>query len=100
MKLIQFPEGIMSELDWVLQHADRVEPYKRSWQDLYKRDRYNALNHDEQEAYMHFLRKQADKQLYRAWKGEAFYPVSEKTYKLWLGENLLKTLQNMASQET
>jgi len=83
----------MPEIDWVLKNADKVEPYKVNWEIFYDRSKFNAMNGDEQKEYIASLRKKADKQLYRAFHGETYYIVSEKTYKIWLGEQLIKELE-------
>jgi len=81
-KLVRFPEGVMTEKEWVERYADRVEEAKCSWLDFFDRTKFNRMDNDEQKKYEAQLKKKAEKPDYRAYKGDIFYTISKETY-LW-----------------
>jgi hypothetical protein len=81
-RLLRFPEGVMTELEWVGQYADRVEEVKPNWRDFFDRVKFNRMDGDEQRIYEANLKKKAEKSEHRAWKGDTFYTISKGTY-LW-----------------
>ncbi len=80
-KKVRFPEGTMSEMDWVTNHADRVEEYKADWRSLMDKKQWNRMSGDEQKAYEDQVKKKAEKPMYRAWKGDTYYDISKNTYE-------------------
>jgi len=84
-KLIRFPEGVMTEEDWVAKHAVRVEERTLGsdhWHSLIDRRSYNRMDNDEQRAYEARLRAKAAKPAYRAWTDrDTFYDVSKATFE-------------------
>ena len=83
-KLNRFPEGVMTEEEWVLTHAELVEPYEENWQNLYNRTKFNRMDNDQQREYEKELKLKAQKPHFRAWtKGrETFFDISRATYEL------------------
>ncbi len=79
-RMVRFPEGTMSEKDWVSRYADSIEAYNASPD--FDRRAFNNMNSDEQKAYDKKLEKQAAKTVYRAWQGDTFYRISKNTYFL------------------
>jgi len=80
-KLFRFPEGVMTETEWVQRHADRVEEFKVDWTAFFDRRKFNQMGgHGEQEEYEARLKKKAEKPLYRAWKGDTYQIISKSTY--------------------
>lgn len=79
-RLMRFPEGTMTEAEWVRNHADRVEEVRESWLNLFDRNKFNRMDYAEQARYEAGLKKQAEKPVYRAWKGDKFYAVSAASY--------------------
>jgi len=94
--LHRFPEGTFTEKDWVEKHAERVEEYRTSWQNLINRRKWNQMDGAEQKAYEAKAKETAKKPLYRAWKGETFYDISRDTY-LWAKQQGIKTAAMGAS---
>lgn len=82
----------MTEVDWVLSHAEKVEVYKVPWESLYDRKTFNSLSGEQQTIYIESLRKRASKELYRAWKGDTFYDISKKTYNAWMFKTIGESL--------
>ena len=73
-KLFRFPEGTMTLEEWVRDHAESVEEYRISWEDLMDRAKYNRLDGGRQEEYEAQLKRKAQKPRYRAWsKGKRTY---------------------------
>ncbi len=78
-KLIRFPEGVMSELEWVQNHAVRVECVAVPWTSLINRRAFNRMDYAEQKAYE--LRLRAKTTQYRAWSSrDTFYTITKTTY--------------------
>lgn len=79
-KLIRFPEGVMTEAEWVARYADRVSPLTVTWTWFYNRSKFNRLEGDSQDEYIASLKKKAEKPLYFAYKGDVNYQISKSTY--------------------
>ena len=81
-KAFRFPEGVMTEEDWVRDHAARVEEVEVDWHSLIDRKKFNRMDNDEQKVYEAQLKKKAEKPQYRAWRGDrdTFYTISKETY--------------------
>lgn len=79
-KALSFPEGVMTEKEWVERYADRLQEAKISWHSLINRQKWNRMDGDEQARYERQLKKKAEQPEYRAWKGEIFHIISPATY--------------------
>lgn len=86
-KMIRFPQGTMTEIDWVLNHADRVEKYTQNWQDMYSKKKFNSLDGDRQKTYVEDLKRKSAQPRYRAWSGDTFYDISESSYSAYNSKN-------------
>lgn len=91
-KLIRFPEGLMSETEWCLKHASRVEAVKRSWESYLNRINFNRMSYLEQKDYEDKLRKKAEQLEYRAWRNStnSFYVITKNSYDTFLLANASK----------
>jgi hypothetical protein len=82
-KLIRFPEGIMTEEEWVLNHAESVEAYTESWLSFFDRTKFNRMDGPQQVEYEKALKQKAGKPHFRAWKQghQGFFNISKATYE-------------------
>lgn len=78
--LLRFPEGLMTERDWVQKHADRITASTVYWRDLIDRTKWNRMDGDEQALYSKRLEARSRKPQYRAWKGDRFHVISAATH--------------------
>ena len=86
-RIFRFPEGAMTEKDWVRQYAVKVEAHKANWESLFDRRKFNRMDGYEQAKYEADLKKKAERPLYRAWKDEdSFQNISKETYD-WAVQN-------------
>jgi len=90
-KPLRFPEGVMTERDWVKNYSDRLEEKKVGWESLIDRKKYHRMDGDEQKEYEAQLKKKAEKPQYRAWKGDIFHVISKDTYDWANREGIGKT---------
>jgi hypothetical protein len=79
----RFPEGVMTEKEWVSKYAHSVEAVTVSWRSLINKKKWNAMDGDEQKEYEAGLKKRAEKPEYRAWRSadkDVFQVISKATY--------------------
>jgi len=83
-KTFRYPEGQMTEEDWVDRYADSVEEYRAKWTDLFDRRKFNSLEGDgAQQRYEDDLKLKAQKPRFRAWKKgkETYQDISKATFE-------------------
>lgn len=82
-KAIRFPEGTMSEEEWVQTYAESVEEYQENWLNLFDRTKFNRMDGNEQKKYEEDLKRRAQKPHFRAWRkgGETFFDISKATFE-------------------
>jgi hypothetical protein len=80
-QLYRYSLGVMTEKEFILKHAIRLEIGKVGMGVLYNRRKFNSLEGDAQKEYMAKLEKKAEKPEYRAYYSEdAWVCISKKTY--------------------
>lgn len=84
-RIYSFPEGQMTELQWVKTHATKLEKTFVSWESLINRRVWNRMDNDEQRRYEQRLKKSAEKPEFRAWKGDVFYVISKRSWEETVG---------------
>ena len=89
MKPRRYPEGVMTEREWVERHAERIEAATISWYSLIDRRKHFRLGGEELAAYERSLQEKAKKPEYRAWSGDGFHVISAATYD-WAKANVFK----------
>ncbi len=82
-KLIRFPEGAMTEEDWVQNHAESVEEYQENWLSFFDRTKFNRMDGPQQDEYEKELKRKVQKPRYRAWKKghDTFFDISKATFE-------------------
>jgi hypothetical protein len=81
-KKVRYPEGLMTETEWIQNHAASVEEYTVPWENLADRRTLNRLGGSEYEEYVERMKAKAEKPRYRAWsKMETFHDIPKATYE-------------------
>ena len=90
-KLYRYELGVMTEKEFVLKHAIRLEIGKVGMGVLYNRCKFNSLEGDgAQKEYMAKLEKKAEKPEYRAYDSEdSWVSISKKTYDWAIKKTLI-----------
>lgn len=88
-KTFRFPEGTMTEREWVKEHADKVEEEKVDWHSLIDKKKWNRMDGEAQKEYEKMLQEKAKKPVFRAWKGDTYHDISKDTYT-WAKSSLGK----------
>ena len=80
-KLVRFPEGVMTEAEWVERYAARVTEEATSPLSFFDRHKFNRMDYAEQKHYEASLAKKAAKHRYRAYRSDgSFYDIGKRTY--------------------
>jgi hypothetical protein len=89
-KVYRFPDGTMTEKQWVEQYADRLE-YKAAHDPYegYSRTKFNRLEGAAQNAYIKRLARKNALPSYRAYRrnGSSFQEISKSTFE-WAAKTL------------
>jgi hypothetical protein len=92
-KAFRYPEGQMTEEDWVDRYAESVEEYRARWTDLFDRRKFNSLEgFGAQQKYEDDLKLKAQKPRFRAWKKgkETYQDISKATFE-WAKKRGIKS---------
>jgi hypothetical protein len=88
-QVFRFPEGVMTQREWVERYAARVEAVTVDWHRYMDRHKWNRMDGPEQAEYEKKLKKKAEKPEYRAWRhdpnGDVFQVISKSTYDWAVG---------------